>query len=374
MAIKKLKIKTICLIGILSTIFFTTTMNQLLTGTTINQYNDERNKEFQLHMSRVELIDKVYNFTTEHSKENFSIYFSEEWFYYISFGVVTPHTCDIEIHLEDPDGDWYYIFDSANGSIKQYLYYHIPFGVALSGNYTLHFHVYLTQNLNIHINVRQGSFKCLQDILPSCEWDSTILYYIDKFDNGMNKIHFRNLKTDTYYRFYFARVSPIAYESNSTVRIDYGIAASNDINYTIYEGKKLPGMSASVDEVYPDCLSGEFELPIGIPNLYDIIKFDFGTAIEGFYELNMTIHCDVKAVNIAYAIVELNDIDDVIDPITGENQTEPDPSPETNSTSAIFSVPPEYTVGFLAFMGVFAGILVGVVLYHRKRSVSGLSI
>ncbi|MFX1314416.1 MAG: hypothetical protein ACFE9T_01000 [Promethearchaeota archaeon] len=385
MAINKTKVrrkgKLIFLIGILGTVIFTTIANK----STLSNYHDELNEritnESGLKLSRQELIDKVYNFTPNEENYDdiaFIISFEAEYFYYISFGIVTPHSCDVNISLKDPDGDPYYLFDSRdsdypNLKMQQYYYLNIPFGVAISGDYQLDFIVYLNCSLNIHINVRRAYFKCLEDILPSCEWDHRILYYVDKCEDKTFKVHYRELKTDTYYRFYFARVSPIENASNY-VSIDYKLTSSNNINYTIYKGENLPTMSISQDYLYPDCLTDEFELSEGIPNLYDVIKFDFGITVEGVYKFDMTIHCEVETVNIAFAIVELNDISDIIDPITGENKTEPENTPETNSTGAIFSVPPEYTVGFLAFMGTFAGILVGIVLYHRKRTVSGLNI
>jgi len=62
--------------------------------------------------SDMELIDKVYAFTTSNSSLFFdkSLYFEEFTYYYISVMVVTPHQCAMNIFLWDPEGDQYEIY------------------------------------------------------------------------------------------------------------------------------------------------------------------------------------------------------------------------------------------------------------------------
>ena len=151
------------------------------------------------------------------------------------------------------------------------------------------------------------------------------------------------LKTDYYYYFYFGRVSAISANKSYDVDLNYTITCPEDIEYIIYENKALPEVT-------------------------EIISFKFGTAIQGLYSVYLIIYCEVPHVNIAYAVIEGSKISDVI------NGTEPEPSNETDTPTFIVSIPKEWTIGFVAIIGILVVVVIGVVIYHRKRNVLNLNL
>ena len=309
----------------------------------------EHSDDINVQMSGEKLVDKVYNFTTDDPIVNFSnnIPFIKPYIYDISFGIFTPHTCHVNISLWDPDGDRYYIYDSRDGDeLEQFQYITIPFGVAITGNYTMTFQAHLTKNLNIHITIIRSHYKCLQDAISPDEFEGKDYYQVKKFYDGMTEIFNVTLKTDTLYRFYFARYSPIAFEPNSTTAIDFYITSPVDIEYEIYVNEELPGVC-------------KIEL------------FDFGTAVGGVYIIDMTIHCLVGCVNIAYAVVEIEKIADETDP------NDPRPPPDDDDTNSTqpgirYYVPKEWTIGFIAFVGSLVGIPTAIVVYRKRKNAANI--
>ena len=170
------------------------------------------------------------------------------------------------------------------------------------------------------------------------------LYQVNKFTDGMVVEHNTAFKTDTSYKFYLGRVSAIGgLTVSEEVTVDYDVTDPDQIEFTIYQNKTIGSVGT-------------------------VLRFDFGTAVEGVYTVKIRIYCQVEVVNIAYAIAEDYQISTV------NNGTEPDPEPEptTNETvSGYFYVPMEWTLGF----GIASGALIGVlivfgVLRRRKDSVS----
>lgn len=292
--------------------------------------------------SDVELIDKVYAFTTSNSSLFFdkSLYFKEFTNYYISVMVVTPHQCNMNIALWDPEDDQYELFYREN--MNQGENSEIPFGTALGGNYSMLFAVELEYNLNIRIKIEEGE-QCLTDKIDPESFEDNVLYNVKKFYDGESIQEYIYLKTDYYYKFYFGRVSAISANKSYDVEVDYTITCPEDIEYIIYENKSLPQVT-------------------------EIIGFNFGTAIQGLYSVHLTIYCDVPNVNIAYTVIKGNKISDII------NGTEPEPTNGTDTPSFIVSIPKEWTIGFISIIGVLVVIVIGVVIYHRKRNVLNLNI
>ncbi|MFX0155085.1 MAG: hypothetical protein ACFE9Q_11210 [Candidatus Hodarchaeota archaeon] len=305
----------------------------------------------QLFLSNgVKLVDKVFNFTTSRDFVAFNdnIYFEKPYLYYISFEIVTPHKCDMNISLWDPDGDKYDIYDSrTNGSLlEQFQYQEIPFGIAITGNYTIIFQAYISENLNIHIKIWNSGLQCLQEALSPSAFANRDFYQVNKFKNGQIRPPYNvSLKTNTLYRFYFGRYSPIAYFGKNETKIDFNITSSIDIEYKIYIGEILPGVC-------------------------QVEYFDFGTAVEGIYIINMTISCMVLCVNIAYAIVEVSKIADGTNP----NDTDPPPEDPVNNTKSgvEISVPIGFTIGTLIFLGCIVGIPILIVVIRKRNNRSGL--
>ena len=292
--------------------------------------------------SDVELIDKVYAFTTSNNSLFFdkSLYFEEFTYYYISVMVVTPHQCTMNITLWDPEDDQYELFYREN--MNQGENSEIPFGTALGGNYSMLFAVELEYNLNIRIKIEEGE-GCLRHNIDPEAFRDRVLYNVKKFYDGELIQEYIYLKTDYYYKFYFGRVSAISAIKSYDVEADYTITCPEDIEYIIYDNKSLPEVT-------------------------EIISFKFGTAIQGLYSVYLTIYCDVPNVNIAYAVIEGSKISDII------NGTEPEPTNGTDTPSFIVSIPKEWTIGFISIIGVLVVVVIGVVIYHRKRNVLNLNI
>ena len=292
--------------------------------------------------SDVELIDKVYAFTTSNSSLFFdkSLFFEEFTNYYVSVMVVTPHECAMNITLWDPEDDQYEIYYREN--MNQGENSEIPFGTALAGNYSMLFLVKLEYNLNIRIKIEEGE-GCLRNNIDPEVFDDRVLYNVKKFYDGESIQEYIYLKTDYYYKFYFGRVSAISANKSYDVEADYTIICPEDIEYIIFENKSLPEVT-------------------------EIIGFNFGTAIKGLYTVHLTIYCDVPNVNIAYTVIEGNKISDII------NGTEPEPTNGTDTPSFIVSIPKEWTIGFISIIGVLVVVVIGVVIYHRKRNILNLNI
>jgi len=314
-----------------------------LGSNTVNVGNSIQNEQkSNPRTSDVELIDKVYAFTTSNSSLFFdkSLYFNEFTYYYISVMVVTPHQCAMNITLWDPEDSQYEIYYREN--MNQGENSKIPFGTALGGNYSMLFDVELEYNLNIRIKIEEGE-GCLRHNIDPEAFEDRELYNVKKFYAGESVQDYIYLKTDYYYYFYFGRVSAISANKSYDVDLNYTITCPEDIEYIIFENKALPEVT-------------------------EIISFKFGTAIQGLYSVLLTIYCEVPYVNIAYAVIESSKISDVI------NGTEPEPTNGTDTPTFIVSIPKEWTIGFVITIGVLVVIVIGVVIYHRKRNVLNLNL
>jgi hypothetical protein len=120
--------------------------------------------------------------------------------------------------------------------------------------------------------------------------------------------------------------------------MDHDILSSIDIPYRIYRNESLG---------------------------FTITAYQFGTAVEGFYTMNITIYCDVPCVNIAFAVVERFRIADEIDP----NDDDPPPDIPGNNTSGIdLIIPTAWTVGMIVFVGSAVAIPVLIIVYRKKKN------
>jgi hypothetical protein len=292
------------------------------------------------------IVDKVYNFTLDSSFVYLdgNLIFKSPYNYYITVCIVTPHTCDLNITLWDPEGTEYQL--SYEENMVQDDSREIPFGTAMEGNYSVLFKALLTENLNIHINIERGDV-CLYDKILSEELPYIVYHNVSKFYNETFLSHSLALKTDKYYRFYFGRVSAISIKLSSyTALTHYIIDESQGIPFSIYINDTVAS-----------------------PN--DVTSYNFGTAVEGVYIIDLTIYCDVDAVNIAYAVVEKERIADGIDP----NDDDPPPIPEDplNGTTGVEAfIPREWTIAMILFVGSAVGIPILLIVYKRKKNPTGI--
>jgi len=343
MAIKLSKsFKYIILIGIFSIICTATIMNRLPKSTcTQNSAGNDLN----VSLSPEVVVDKVYNFTIDRPFLIFheNLYFEQFYNYYITVCIVTPHTCDLNITLWDPEGDEYQL--SYEKAMIQDDYREIPFGVAISGNYSMLFSAKLTQNLNILVNIERG-WLCLYDKILTEELPDIFFFNVLKFYNGTHISHSISLKTDMYYRFYFGRVSAIS--------------------------KNLSSYTALVHSIIDDTQGIPFSIYTNdtVASPKDVTSYRFGTAIDGDYTVNLKIYCDVDVVNIAYAIVEKQRIADETDP----NDDDPPPTPDEpiNGTGIETFIPREWTIGMIVFIGSAVGVPILIVVYRKKKNPAGI--
>lgn len=346
MGIKKLNLtsKSILISMLILTISIYGTLNN-----DVSKAHNIEGKNVKSSSVEMVLVDKVYNLTLAKPYVNFpnNIFFEEPYLYYISFQIVTPHTCHIDISLWDPENDKYDIYDSRgripSDPLVQFEKPEIPFGVAITGNYTITFRAHLTENLNIHIKIIKSQFICLQDAVQPSEFGRRVLYEVNKFYNQSVILHNVTLKEDWLYRFYFGRYSPIANASLSITKIDFNITSSNDIEYKIYVNKTLPGVC-------------------------EVDFFDFGTAVEGTYDIIMTVYTKVKCVNIAYTIIDIDKIADGIDP--NDPDPPPDDDPPTNDTKTGIEafIPREWTIAMILFVGSIVGIPILIIVYRKGKN------
>jgi len=284
--------------SVLLLVFFLMILTGLLgsTTSTVSSLGQSNEKKAQLHSSSYEnvLIDKVYTFTASNPILTFeyNIILERPYYYHISVEIVTPHECEMIISIIDPEGDKFDIThekDMVQDDSRK-----IPYGVAITGNYTFIFKAILTENLNVHTKIEKGDEVLHDRINP----DETIIYKnISKFKSG-NEFEFRLfLRTDRYYKFVIERVSTISLSlEHSRVSMNHVVWDPSQILFKIFENLTLSYM-----------------------------EYYFGTAIEGIYTFNIIIliESDVECVNVAFGVIEKGQISIIIDP----NDPDPDPHP-----------------------------------------------
>ena len=147
------------------------------------------------------LIDKVVIFFAPYYAIQYEdLTLLAEYNYLTLIEIVTPHNCLINLTIIDPENDHYEVFKTYTNISQDDGWFEIPFGTALSGNYSFIFSVVSELNLNIHIKIEKD-IKCFYDILSFSEINRLELYHVTKFYNGQQITHNLNLKTDYSYRF-----------------------------------------------------------------------------------------------------------------------------------------------------------------------------
>ena len=286
------------------------------------------------------LVDKVFTFLAPSDVQQFEdLYLYAGINYYVLVEIVTPHNCEINVTVVDPESDVYQIFKTEVNVSQGDQWFEIPFGTALSGNYTFVFSVIAELNLNLYVKI---SFdledKCLYDIMSPEYIANLKLYQINKFYDGTEVEHNVMLKTDVSYKFHIGRVSAIGDEPiRREVGVYYDVTDPDDVEFTIYVNKTLESVG-------------------------EVLHFNFGTAVGGVYTVKIKIVCMVDVVNIAYAIAEDYSISSVI------NGTEPDPEPTNGTIRGYFYVPIEWTLGFVATAGLIVGALIVMGSVRKKKS------
>jgi len=286
------------------------------------------------------LVDKVFTFLAPSDIQQFDdLYLYKGINYYVLVEIVTPHNCEINVTVVDPDSDVYQIFKTEVNISQGDEWFEIPFGTALSGNYTFVFSVIAELNLNVYVKISfDMEDKCLYEVMSPKFIANLKLYQINKFYDGMEVEHNVMLKTDVSYKFFIGRVSAIGGEPISReVGAYYDLTDPDGVEFTIYVNETLK------------CVG-------------EVLHFNFGTAVAGVYTIKIKIISKVEVVNVAYAIAEDYSISSVI------NGTEPDPDQTNGTTQGYFYVPFQWTLGFVVAAGLVIGALIVIGSVRKKKS------
>ena len=286
------------------------------------------------------LVDKVFTFLAPADSKQFNdLYLFEDLNYYVLLEIVTPHNCQINVSIIDPDLDTYNIFRTEVNVSQGDQWFEVPFGTAIAGNYTFIFSVIAALNLNVYIKIHfDREEKCLYDIIAPDYINNMELYRVKKFSDGTMIEHNVMLKTDVSYKFYIGRVSAIGGSPiGREVEVDYKLTDPQDIEFIIYQNQTAGSVGT-------------------------VLHFNFGTAIGGIYTVKIKIYCQVDVVNVAYAIAEDHSISTV------NNGTIPGPGSSNGTTTGFFYMPMEWTIGFGICAGGILGLLVVIGSVRRKRN------
>ncbi|MFX0069751.1 MAG: hypothetical protein ACFFAO_01545 [Candidatus Hermodarchaeota archaeon] len=352
--------KFIVFIIIITGIFFTSCIYSISLTSSSNTKENIINSDNTLKTSddifdftdgseELDLPDKVYTFLAPAYTITFELYLEGEYMYYIYFELVTPHNVSsMKVTLWDNEGRKFELFERA-------MYYdpessrwdELPFGTAESGEYNISFSMQADDNFNLYIRMTQVE-KCLFDDI---DIKSPVLFKVSPFPPGGFYEDSVYLKTDYMYKFYIKRVSPISDQISEEVRINFILTDPDDNNFTIYDYN---------DDILADI------------NGYN--SFEFGTAIGGFYEFEMQIYLqNVDYVNIAFAVDEEYQISQIQD----VNETDSSSSGDSKSSKLKLdddniSIPQEWLLGSVLFVGGVIGSAFVVLKRYRKESYVGL--
>ncbi len=297
------------------------------------------------------LTDKVYNFTSPSDRISFKNYFDKHYMYNIHIELVTPHNCTIKITLLDHDDELFNIFDSVMFYTPEFgRYFDIPFGTVDNGLFTLTFETTSSLNFNMHILIEK-EVKCLHDKMAQNHAEDIEFYDVERFYDGRDISEPVHLENDEMYKFYIGRVSPITIVDSAEIRVDYIITCPDGLLYILYSDDILAG-------------------------IHSISTFDFGTATEGTYTIQITIHIidpDVEWVNVAYAIADDYTISDAEDVNTTKSDVKDSKSDDTTILdeleSNILVLPAEMLLGTLIGLGAVGTIVIYLVMNNKKNNI-----
>ena len=126
------------------------------------QFQPNTCKTFNLNTSSEEVIWDSTHMVFSPNDQVFlqDLFFEEDWMYVFYFEVVTPHQCEVNMTVTDPEGYQYKIFQ---GTIDQQQK-EIQFGMVIEGAYNITLDVSTEFTLNLHLRIeRTVSFMDLFD-------------------------------------------------------------------------------------------------------------------------------------------------------------------------------------------------------------------
>ncbi|MFX1478042.1 MAG: hypothetical protein ACFFCI_07910 [Promethearchaeota archaeon] len=304
------------------------------------------------------LVEKIFPFYPEDNLRSFNLTLDQNFMYYIWVEIVTPNSCNLTIQIFDPDD---FLYDIARVELdfqyQNFRVYEIPFGTALSGEYTFEFIAETEENLNIFIQVEKGD-KVLFDKITPENRDKLLVYNTTRFFDEMYITYKLLLKSDYIYKMFIGRVSPISEAitgfngSQIIVRLNYTITDPYDNIYTIFRNEAL--------------------------NSIDSINISsYGTYCAGYHTFNLSVcfseEDKVEAVNIGHAINEDSKKGDIIIPANETDSINDTHLNDTSTPRKIFHIPEEWTMGFLIFVASLVGITSVLMIKRRNKRNVGLA-
>ena len=327
-------------------------LSTVSTTSIVIEENQTQNKEYTVLKTSddLPLTDKVYNFTSPSDRLSFKNYFDKHYMYNIHIKLVTPHNCTIKITLLDHDDEQFNIFDSIMFYTPEFgRYFDIPFGTVDDGLFTLTFETISTLNFNMHILIEK-EVKCLYDKMDPKHAEDPEFYDVKRFYNGEDESFPVGLENDEMYKFYIGRVSPITILDSAEIRVDYTITCPDGLLYMLYSDDILAG-------------------------IHSVSIFNFGTATEGTYTIQITIHIidpDVEWVNVAYAIADDYTIGDAEDVNTTKSDVKEsksdDPDILDELESNILLLPAEMVLGTFLLIGGVSAVVVIMLVKNKKTN------
>ncbi|MFX1501156.1 MAG: hypothetical protein ACFFDH_09365 [Promethearchaeota archaeon] len=287
------------------------------------------------------LIDKVYTFTVDQPILFFNnnIWLEAGYFYNLSIGVVTPHTCSMIFSFWDP---YEYRYDMTFDNVKQVFdtnnysdYRRDKFLAVFNSTYPLQFEAITNENLNIHIRLEKGNKWPPSPPPPPPPPPPTI----EEFN--------MTLHTDYYYKICFERGSG-SVNTSGKIWIDHFVKDPNNITFNIYNHKQLGNKQ---------------------------LNYMFGTATEGMYIFNMTYHHEAESIIVGVVVYEIDNISDIVTPnpfIFLPYIPDDDPPPDNTKTGIETFIPKEWTIGMIIFVGSAVVIPILIVVYRKKKNPTGI--
>lgn len=206
------------------------------------------------------------------------LFFEEDWIYDFYLEVITPHQCEINISLTDPEGYQYEIFQ---GMVDQELK-EIQLGMVIEGDYNLTLEVSTEFTLNLHLRI---------------ERTVSLMDLVDQDNDILNFNSFRFSENEP------LRELPILLDPNSSYTFKFAIV-SPLINI-------LPVLNTFIDDpaenhfiIYQDLILNEF-----------FFTFSFQTINYGIHKLQVVINVLGACLNlIVVAMLDNSDPPIINDP------------------------------------------------------------
>ncbi len=243
------------------------------------------------------LVDKVFTFHAPGEQLIRAVPLVQNETYCIYMEVVSPHTCSINLKMNDTDGDMYELFDSQfNGDSDIGSYKEFPYLAARNGTHHFFFTVTCSVNLNIYISINRDLSMINQDA------DN---FRVRKIFDGYSEEFNFTLNTDYMYNFYFLRGSSFPEGPFLEICINLWARAPDggETLFTLMNEKEL--------------------IDLGVR-----ISTFFGTAINGTYNFGYNVSTTLQPFNLAMELVSDHQITEVIpgnstNPSNNETDTGP---------------------------------------------------